>query len=107
MNSTTNKKGPAEAATSPDQGPINLLRGNYMNTQASNTALAEAARATHYVVAANDLEGAQRNLNHLINVIAHFQFDGENGEWCDSLLWIARDLSDAILDAELGERRVA
>lgn len=47
MNTTTNEKGPAEAATSPSHGSINLLRGNSMNTQVNNIMKGEAASTSH------------------------------------------------------------
>lgn len=46
MSSTTSRKGPAEAATSPDQGPNNLRQENQMNTQVNITAEAGTTRGT-------------------------------------------------------------
>lgn len=60
MNTTTQKKGPAEAATSPSHGPINLLRGNYMNTNTDSTTADTTARTV-------DLEDA---LHNLVNMAA-------------------------------------
>lgn len=50
-----------------------------------------------YVIAHDDTDGAQRNLDHLIAVICDIRFQGwGEKEWLDSLLWIARDLSEGI-----------
>lgn len=55
MNSTSNRKGPAEAATSPDQGPNNLRQENQMNTNRDSTKPDIAARTVELEAALHDL----------------------------------------------------
>lgn len=50
---------------------------------------------------ADCLDSAARNLNDLLDVICELQFDAQDGpvdRRIDSLLWIARDMSEGIVD---------
>lgn len=54
-----------------------------------------------YLIDSSDcLDSAARNLNDLLDVICLVQFEGgdEVDRRVDSLLWIARDLSQGIVD---------
>ena len=54
-----------------------------------------------YLIDSSDcLDSAARNLNDLLDVICSVQFEGgdEVDRRVDSLLWIARDLSQGIVD---------
>ncbi len=55
-----------------------------------------------FVIEKSDcLDAAARNLNDLLDVICELQFDTSDGpvdRRIDSLLWIARDMSDGIVD---------
>lgn len=50
------------------------------------------------------VEAGTRNLVHLISVICDIRFElhpGEDDERLDSLLWIARDLAEGVLECEV------
>lgn len=52
-----------------------------------------------YVV--TSAEGSLRNLSHLMSIICDTRFEqsaGEDDERIDSLLWIARDLTEGLLE---------
>lgn len=53
-----------------------------------------------YLIDSDDTDGALRNLDHLINVVCYFHYNGgAEKEWIGSLLWVARDLSEGIAAA--------
>lgn len=54
------------------------------------------------------LDSAVRNLNDLLDVICALQFDTQDGpvdRRVDSLLWIARDMSEGILAKMAGKSK--
>lgn len=54
------------------------------------------------------IEGGVRDLNALISVICEIQFElprGENDERINCLLWIARDLSEGVVECHEREVR--
>ncbi|WP_284765396.1 hypothetical protein [Agrobacterium sp. CFBP2214] len=57
---------------------------------------------TKFVIGKDDcLDSAARNLNDLLDVICELQFDAQDGpvdRRIDSLLWIARDMSQGVVD---------
>lgn len=66
MSSSTSRKDPAEAATSPGQGPNNLRQENQMNTHTDSTTPDTTARTVDLEAALHDLRNMAEIASELI-----------------------------------------